>query len=363
MEKERGDLIMSVVIIPAYKPDEMLVTITDRLWTLGYRIIVVDDGSGEEYEPVFDKIRDICVVLRHSENCGKGAALKTALSYAREEMWDSNLIGMMDCDGQHLPEDMAKLLSFAENHRNTLVLGVRDVGKEMPLRSRLGNRITRTVFKWISGVKVSDTQTGLRAFGSELIATLLSVDGERYEYEMNMLMTCAKQKIPIEEVTINTIYRDKNNSNSHFHGFRDSVRIYKNILKFTLSSFSSFVLDYVLFSFFAFLLPHTAPGTILANIAARVVSACYNYSMNCRFVFYTDRKISTASHYFALAGFLLVMNNVILTMFVQGLHMPVYFAKLLTECLLFALSWMIQNYMIFRKEKRLFIENKGAAKA
>lgn len=230
---------MSVVIIPAYKPDETLVTITDRLWAYGCQMVVVDDGSGEEYQKIFDKVRDICIVLHHLENRGKGAAIKTALTYIKNELWDSGLVGIMDCDGQHLPEDMMKLLEFAGAHRKALVLGVRTVGAEMPLKSRLGNKITRMIFRLVSGVKVSDTQTGLRAFDAEMIQKFLSVEGERYEYEMNVLMTCAKKKIPIEEVPIRTIYQDENNSNSHFRSFVDSVRIYKDILKFTFSSFSN----------------------------------------------------------------------------------------------------------------------------
>lgn len=340
---------MPVVIIPAYKPDKTLVTITDQLWAYGCQMVVVDDGSGKEYQQIFDKVRDICIVLRHSENHGKGAAIKTALRYIKEELWDIGLVGIMDCDGQHLPEDMLKLLEVAGIHKKTMVLGVRDVGKEMPLKSRLGNQITRAVFKIVSGTKVSDTQTGLRAFDVEMIPDFLAVKGERYEYEMNVLMTCAKTKIPIEEVPIRTIYQDKNNSNSHFRSFVDSARIYKDILKFTFSSLSSFVLDYLLFSLLMFIMPHTVVYTLLANIAARAVSAFYNYSMNCRFVFHTKRKAKTAVHYFALAGLILIMNNLILGMFTQVFHIPVYPAKLLTECILFVFSWLIQKFVIFRK--------------
>lgn len=351
LENGRGGSIMSIIIIPAYKPSEVLAKITDELWTYGCQMIVVDDGSGEEYRPIFDKIKDICIVLRHSENRGKGAAIKTALSYIKKEMWNVDLIGIMDADGQHLPKDMIKLLEFAKTHREALVLGVRAVGKEMPLKSRLGNQITRMVFKLISGVNISDTQTGLRAFRWELLEKLLPVEGERYEYEMNVLMMCAKTKIPIEEVPIHTIYQDRKNSTSHFRSIRDSARIYKNILKFTLSSFSSFILDYVLFSLLLFFFPHTALSIFIANIVARVFSAFYNYTMNYRFVFGTNKKISTATYYFILAGAILVMNNFILGIFVQMIHMPVHLAKVLTEFLLFLFSWLIQNYMIFRKER------------
>lgn len=319
----------------------------------GHQMIVVDDGSGEEYQQVFDKVKDVCIILRHTENRGKGAAIKTALSYIKKEIWGNEVIGIMDCDGQHLPEDMLKLIEFAGTHRETLVLGVRTVGKEMPLKSRLGNQITRTVYHLISGVNVSDTQTGLRAFGLELTEKMLSVKGERYEYEMNVLMDCARAKISIAEVPIHTIYRDKGNSNSHFRGFKDSVRIYKEILKFTLSSLSSFVLDYFLFSLLMFFLPHTASAILLANMAARVVSAFYNYSMNCRFVFRTEQRLREATGYFALAGFILLMNNLILELLVQAFHMPVHPAKLLTECLLFVFSWLIQRYIIFQKKDYL----------
>ena len=342
---------MSVVIIPAYKPDWTLTEIAEKLWAYGCRIIVVDDGSGEEYQPIFDNVKDICIVLCHKENRGKGAAIKTALSYIRREIWERETIGIMDCDGQHLPEDMRKLLHFAEAHRKALVLGVRTVGKEMPLQSRLGNRIARAVYRLVSGIKVSDTQTGLRAFDSELTEKMLSVEGERYEYEMNVLMACARAGIPIEEVPISTIYRDRKNSTSHFRKFRDTARIGREVLKFTLSSLSSFLLDYLLFSLLVLLLPNTAIGILLANIAARIVSAFYNYSMNCRFVFRTGYRIEGAAGYFALAGIILGLNNMFLELFTQVLHMPVHPAKLLTECMLFAVSWLIQKHIIFRKEK------------
>lgn len=84
------------------------------------------------------------------------------------------------------------------------------------------------------------------------------MEGERYEYEMNVLLFLAKEGIDIDEVPINTIYQDRENSTSHFRAVWDSIRIYKDLLKFTLSSFSSFVLDYLLFAFLCFVC-HTQP--------------------------------------------------------------------------------------------------------
>lgn len=342
---------MAVVIIPAYKPDETIISITDKLWTYGCKIVVVDDGSGAEYGGLFEKIGDICTVLHHEENKGKGAAIKTALTYIQKEMRDCDVVGVMDCDGQHLPEDMMRLLACARENPKTVVLGSRSVGKEMPLKSRLGNKITREVFYLASGVHVSDTQTGLRAFTANIISSLLAVKGDRYEYETNVLLVLARIGLPFEEIPIRTIYRDVENSTSHFRAVRDSVRIYKDILKFTMSSFSSFVLDYLLFSLLMVLFPHTAVWVLGANVFARIVSAIYNYSVNCSFVFHTEYRAKTAAQYFALAFFILCMNNVILAGFTQLAGISVYPAKLLTECMLFCISWLVQNFIIFRKEK------------
>lgn len=353
---------MAVVIIPAFCPDRTLISITEQLWSFGYGIIVVDDGSGKDYQKIFEAVSDIAIILHHSENFGKGAAIKTALTYIKNEIWDSEVIGVMDADGQHSVKDMRRVLEFAGNHRKSLVLGVRTVGKDMPLKSRIGNRMTRMIFRFVSGVNVSDTQTGLRAFTSDMVTRLLSVEGKRYEYEMNVLIETAEKNIPILEVPVDTIYHDRNNSCSHFRVFEDSFRIYKDMLKFTLSSFSSFLLDYVLFVVFMLVFPHTAVFVLLANVSARIISAFYNYSVNCRLVFHTGRRIETAAEYFLLAVFILAMNSLMLNAFVQILHFSVYPAKILTECILFLMSWLVQKKIIFKKRLCIGIKETCSAK-
>ncbi len=222
---------MAVVIIPAFQPDQTVIGLVDQLWTLGYRVIIVDDGSDAEHQKVLEQVSDVAILLHHPVNRGKGAAIKTALSYIQKEMWDCDVVGIMDCDGQHLVKDMKKVLECVEHHREALVLGVRTLEK-MPWKSRIGNRITREIFHLLSGVKVSDTQTGLRAFSSDLINTMRMVEGERYEYETNVLLATAEAKIPIEETPIETVYHDRSNSCSHFHILRDSLRIYRDIVKY-----------------------------------------------------------------------------------------------------------------------------------
>ncbi|HJB29166.1 MAG TPA: bifunctional glycosyltransferase family 2/GtrA family protein [Candidatus Blautia faecavium] len=344
-----------IVIIPALDPDEKLRDIVERNWELEHQVILVDDGSKEAYQDLFQELSEKCVVLHHKENAGKGAAIKTALNYIKREMWESSVIGIMDADGQHLLEDMEKLLTRAIRMPKALLLGRRTIDENIPWRSRMGNVITRKVFQMMTGAKVSDTQTGLRAFSSELLDFMLDIPGERYEYEMNVLITCAREKIPMVEVPIHTIYHDKENSCSHFRRVRDSIRIYKQLFQFSAASFSSFLLDYGLFALFTLLLPKSPWGIAGANIGARVLSAAYNYTVNCRMVFKEKQTVKTAMDYLALAGVILVLNNIFLQGFLY-LHIPVYPAKILTECILFLFSWMVQKKWIFRSKKDRYIK-------
>ena len=236
-----------IVIIPALNPEPCLEKLVDRLWELENQVLIVDDGSGKEYRERFQKLEKKCIVLHHKENKGKGEAIKTALQYIRSELWEYGAIGVMDADGQHLPEDMEKLLMRAGTNPRTLVLGTRIFDQSVPWKSRMGNQITRKIFQMTTGAGISDTQTGLRAFSSELLDFLLEIPGERYEYEMNVLIYCVKKKIPIIEVPITTIYHDKGNSCSHFRKVRDSIRIYRKLFKFS-SGLSSFFDFYGIFS-------------------------------------------------------------------------------------------------------------------
>ncbi len=259
-----------MIIIPAFEPEETcLRELVRRNWELGNQMVLVDDGSGKAYETLFWELGEQCIVLHHNENKGKGEAIKTALRYIKDELWECREIGIMDADGQHLPEDMERILTKAEANPRTLILGTRTMDSSVPLKSRLGNWLTAKIFGMLTGVYVSDTQTGLRAFSVELLDFMLQVPGSRYEYEMNMLSACAKQKIPILEIPIHTIYHDRKNSCSHFRGFRDSFRIYKELLRFFLSSFSSFVLDYLLFNLFLVLFGTAPLGMLISNTAAR----------------------------------------------------------------------------------------------
>ena len=271
---------MNYIVIPAYQPDNKLITLIEKIHEKSdFHILVIDDGSSSKCQKIFDKAKQYATVLRHEVNQGKGQALKTAFSYIQEQ----NIYGTVvtaDADGQHKIWDIFRAANKASENPNKLILGVRAFTGKVPLRSRFGNSLTKVLFKLQTGVGVTDTQTGLRAFTTNLIPFMLKIEGQRYEYEMNMLLEASKE-YEILEVPIETVYIN-DNEDSHFRPIKDGLMIYKNIFKFALSSLSSFVVDYIVYAIAILFLPTVPTGLriFLANGLARVTSSVFNYSTN-----------------------------------------------------------------------------------
>jgi glycosyltransferase involved in cell wall biosynthesis len=261
-----------------------------------FHTIVHSDGSGEKYADIFESVRPYAHILSHIVNKGKGCALKTGLLYILQNSL-TGVVVTVDADGQHTAGDAKKVAQQAAVNPDALTLGVRAFGPGTPARSYFGNIVTRLVYRLSTGRRVSDTQTGLRAFGTALAPVIADIGGDRYEYEMNVLMVCAQYKILFQEVAIETVYTD-GNKHSHFRTIRDSVLIYGNIFKFAGSSLLAFALDYGLYSLLAVLTAGlgTAVSVPLSNIAARIVSAGTNFAVNKRYVFKNRGSVLKTAH-------------------------------------------------------------------
>ena len=358
-----------IALIPAYEPDEKIKKLAYELTERGFDIVVVDDGSGPDHAELFEALSHNATVLTHAVNRGKGAALKTGLSYINKYMAYTEsvltpagaetvsgrdaVIVTVDADGQHLPDDVLRVAEISAQRRAALVLGSRALSEDIPVRSRFGNTVTRHVYSAATGVHIHDTQTGLRAFHRSLIPRLLDIEGDRYEYEINMLMQLAAEGVPIIEERIETVYED-NNSGSHFRTVRDSFRVYKEILKFSASSLASFAIDY---GMYALLLAATgaagiANSLVISNIGARLVSGTANYMMNRKLVFRSRTGFAkSAAQYFLLAAFILAGNTIVLSTLAGTLGVNRFAAKLITEVIFFAISWTVQKYVIFFREE------------
>lgn len=353
---------VDIVVVPAYQPSETLINLVRDVTAVGYGAVVVDDGSVSDKRWIFEALEAYSgvVVLHHPVNMGKGAALKTAFRYIRDLKAPTTYIVTMDADGQHLPDDMEQTIMTARLHPGALVLGARAFDRAVPFRSKAGNKITRAVFGMVSRTKVTDTQTGLRAFGFSLLDYMLKTEGTGYEYEMNMLLNCRKSGIPIVETPIHTIYLDKENSSSHFHPFRDSAMIFKTIFRFASASLAGFGLDYVLFMILAAAVQGAACGLLLSNILARLVSGAFNYLLNRNLVFKDKQNArKTLLEYVLLAAGILLANNAVLFIYADVLAAPVWLAKVLTEITLFLISLTVQTKWIFRQKTDARREKRG----
>ena len=200
----------TVVLIPSLNPDKELINYVKKLVDSNslIEVIVVNDGSRSELKEIFDEIEKIkrCVVLTHAINLGKGRALKNGFNYFinNYSFKEANGIITADSDGQHAIDDIIKIAAeLNETNEECLILGTRDFNLEhVPFKSRKGNKITTLVFKLLYGKKINDTQTGLRGLSYEFVKDCISLDGERFEYEINMLIEAVKRKIKISEPTI-----------------------------------------------------------------------------------------------------------------------------------------------------------------
>lgn len=343
---------MNYVVIPALEPDQQLLRLLSQMPEQSeYMCIIVDDGSSDKYGSIFEYAHNFGVVLTHEKNRGKGEALKTAFSYIMETNKEpGSVIITADADGQHRIEDIIAVAAESRRHPYELVIGSRRLDGRVPLKSKIGNIITRKVFSLASGVRVYDTQSGLRGFSMALLPFMCSVEGSRYEYEMNMLME-ASNCIAIRELPIETIYLNKNKS-SHFRPFQDAVLIYKNLLKFAMASIISFFTDYGIYMLFVALLADTSPGgrLIISNVAARICSAFVNYTLNRKYVFKDGKNVwKTGSQYFVLAGFILLLDTWLVTLLGGAAGLGPYLGKILADIFLFFLSWFVQQRFIFKK--------------
>ncbi|MFF2622820.1 glycosyltransferase family 2 protein [Oerskovia jenensis] len=268
-----------IVLIPAYEPDGALVRLVGALRATGEvrGIVVVDDGSGSGSRPVLDDVAHLgAVVVGFPANRGKGAALLRGLAEVARR-WPGEDVVCADADGQHAAVDVLRVGERVRAGGAAVVLGSRAFSGDVPLRSRAGNSVTRWLFRAATGLRVQDTQTGLRGYPASMIGWLLDVRGERYEYELNVLLAAAREGHAVVEVGIETIYLD-DNASSHFRPLADSARIYAPLLAFSLSSLLAFGIDTA-----ALLVLDAVTGSLLLSVVgARGVSGAVNFLVNRR---------------------------------------------------------------------------------
>ena len=362
MENKKSN---GVLVIPALNPDSKFKELAVEMANYFPVIIVVDDGSDEAHKPVFTAIKealgDACILLTHEVNQGKGVALKTAIAYYLDSPLKDEYVGIVtaDSDGQHEYPDVVNLdKQLGEKHERALHIGHRDLNsKIMPPRSKIGNKTTAWMFNLLYGVKLKDTQSGLRAFSNDILNWLLTIKGARFVYEMNMLILSKNADVKIYETPIKTKYAE--NHKTTYSTFRDSFRVARVLLgglgQFLLAALLASLTDLGGFALLYYiLLPDTlevATALLISQVASRALSSVVNFLVN-RFLTFGGKRISKNSiwkYYVLWLGQLGASYGIVLGFSVL-LGGGEFLIKMITDLLLSLLSYQVQMRWVFKKK-------------
>ena len=217
-----------VILIPSYEPDEYMVNTVKELANNNLPVLVVNDGSSKEYDPIFNQIKDIAKYIGYDTNRGKGGALKEGFKNIPTLFPDAKYVITADGDGQHATKDILKVYELLKE-KDELVLGIRQFDRTVPFRSRFGNEWTKFNRTLLTKNYLQDDQCGLRGFPVRYIPELLKIKGERYDYEINQLTSFQLRDYRIETTPIDVIYLD-NNSRSHFKNLLDTFLLHLKII-------------------------------------------------------------------------------------------------------------------------------------
>lgn len=333
------------VLIPAYQPDARLPRLILELHRAdpSSKIVVVDDGSGQKFSDIFEASATAGAhVISYENNRGKGYALREGFTWIRDVAGDSpECVVTADADGQHTLNDIFRVGRRCTDTGKS-VLGVREFVGHVPARSRIGNTATSALFWLATGWKLKDTQTGLRAFPVALLPALLEVQGDRYEYELRVLLHLAKFRHPVTQIPIETIY-EAGNPTSHFRPLQDSARIWAPLLKFAASSGVATVIDYVL----VLVLNALTGALFFPVIAARLVSASVNFAMNRRVFEATGVSLRRSALRYAALAVAVVAGSYTMLAVLTGIGMPLWIAKIIADTTMYLVSYSAQSRYVF----------------
>ena len=333
------------VLIPAYQPDARLPRLILELHRAdpSTKIVVVDDGSGQKFSDIFEASATAGAhVISYEHNRGKGYALREGFTWIRDVAGDSQeCVVTADADGQHTLNDIFRVGRTCTDTGKS-VLGVREFVGHVPARSRIGNTATSALFWLATGWKLKDTQTGLRAFPVAMLPALLEVQGDRYEYELRVLLHLAKFRHPVTQIPIETIY-EAGNPTSHFRPLQDSARIWAPLLKFAASSGVATIIDYVL----VLVLNALTGALFFPVIAARLVSASVNFAMNRRVFEATGVPLRRSALRYAALAVAVVAGSYTMLAVLTGIGMPLWIAKIIADTTMYLVSYSAQSRYVF----------------
>lgn len=333
-----------VFLIPSYQPTEMLCDLLEKIRLHdSSHIIVVDDGSGSNYEAIFQSVKRLpdTSLLTNAVNLGKGAALKHGMNHILINYPECVGVVTADADGQHAVADILRVAGALKEDPDRVVFGARRFGSDVPLRSKFGNTVSRYIYRFFIGLNLSDTQTGLRGLPRRLLELCLSIRANGYEFETEQLVIIKARRMRVQEIPIETIYIEDNRG-SHFRPLLDSAQIYFVLLRYSAASLLTEAADIVAFA----TAMAWSSDLVLSNAIGRLVAIWVQFTLLQRFVF---RLRGGPRIFLMYLGLVLVSGVVSTALQVQLANLipvPVA-AKIIAEVLVFVFNFLFLRDFVF----------------
>ena len=283
-------------------------------------------------------------MLTNAVNLGKGAALKHGMNHVLVRHPDCIGVVTADADGQHAVTDIVKIASELQARSAELIFGCRDFKQEIPFRSKIGNVVSRYVYRFLIGLNLSDTQTGLRGIPRRLMELSLGIRSNRYEFETEQIIAAKSAGFQFREVPIQTVYIDDNRG-SHFNPVLNSFRIYFVLLRYALSSIMTALADLIVF----YILTANGMGLLSANMSARAVALWLQFMLLKKYVFKSKAGVSIFAAYVAYVFFSGYLSAAMQAQFAGHFVDSPLLAKVVVESVIWFFNFMFLRDIIFRR--------------
>jgi putative flippase GtrA len=333
-----------VFLIPSYRPTDMLCVLLEKLrLKSSHPIVIVDDGSGPAYAPIFERAKQVAgtTLVTNAVNLGKGDALKHGMNHILVHCPECAGIVTADADGQHVVADILKVANALEQKPDAVIFGTRGFDSKVPLRSKIGNGASQHLYRFLIGLKLSDTQTGLRGLPRRLLELCLSIRANRYEFETEQLVIIKAHRMRVEEIPIETIYIEDNRG-SHFRPLLDSARIYFVLLRYSAASLLTEAADIAVFA----TAMAWSSDLVVSNILGRIVAVGVQFTLLQRFVFHLRGSARMFLMYLGLVVVSGVFSTTLQTQAASFIPFPVL-AKILAEVLVFVFNFLFLRDFVF----------------
>jgi len=331
-------------LIPSYRPTDILLTLLEDLRRASSEpIVVVNDGSGAGYAAIIERVRQMAgvTVLTNAVNLGKGAALKHGMNHILVHHPDCVGVVTADADGQHAVTDIMRVAKALQGNPDRVMFGARAFDTKVPLRSRFGNAVSRQIYRFLIGINLSDTQTGLRGIPKRLMELCLAIRANRYEFETEQLVVIKTNRMPVQEIPIQTIYIE-NNRDSHFRPLRDSARIYFVLLRYGIASVVTSVADLAVFATAMVV----TSELVWSNVIGRLVALWVQFALLQSFVFRLRGGVGTLAMYLGLVAVSGVISTALQLQIANIVPVPVL-AKMIAEVLVFVFNFLFLRDLVF----------------